>query len=159
RIAEARALIADGAARSGRDPADVTMSMYVRVCVDDDVDAARRAFGEQALGYAMARPGVPNTLGDRGQFEQMGFGDVLADPEARRDAGTPMRELVDAAPDELLLAAGYFGDAAGAAAAYARASDGLDETVVRVITARPGPDAVVAALEALTPARIRTHLA
>jgi alkanesulfonate monooxygenase SsuD/methylene tetrahydromethanopterin reductase-like flavin-dependent oxidoreductase (luciferase family) len=154
RIAEARGLIAEGAARTERDPADVTMSMYVRVCIDDDVDAARRAFGMSALGYALGRPGVPNTVGYRGQFAAMGFDDVLTDLEARRDAGASMTELVDAAPDELLLANGYFGDAAGAAAAYARASEGLDETVVRVITARPGPEAVVATLEALTPAKI-----
>jgi alkanesulfonate monooxygenase SsuD/methylene tetrahydromethanopterin reductase-like flavin-dependent oxidoreductase (luciferase family) len=154
RIAEARRLIAEGAASTGRDATEVTMSMYVRVCVDDDVDAARRAFGTQVLGYALGRPGVPNVLGYRGQFAQMGFDGVLTELEGRRDAGAPLVELVDAAPDELLRAAGYFGDAAGAAAAYERASRGLDETVVRVIAARPGPEAVVSTLEALSPAKI-----
>jgi hypothetical protein len=32
---------------------------------------------------------------------------------------------------------------------------GLDETVVRIITARPGPEPVAAAMAALTPAAIR----
>src|SRR5262249_25826215 len=155
RIAEGRALIAEGAARSGRNPRDVTMSMYVRVCVDDDVDAARRAFGEQVLAYALGRAGVSDTLGYRGQFAQMGFGAVLEELEGRRDAGTPMPALVDAAPDELLFAAGYYGRAAGAATAFAKASEGLAGTVVRVITVRPGPAAVVATLAALTPAAVR----
>jgi alkanesulfonate monooxygenase SsuD/methylene tetrahydromethanopterin reductase-like flavin-dependent oxidoreductase (luciferase family) len=155
RIAEGRALVAEGAARTNRDPSAVTMSMYVRVCIDDDVDAARRAFGEQVLGYALGRPGVPDTLGYRGQFGSMGFDEVLTELEARRDAGASMPDLVDATPDDLLLAAGYYGTADGAPAAYARASEGLDETVVRVILARPGPEAVVATLEALTPEKIR----
>ena len=55
----------------------------------------------------------------------------------------------------MLTAVGYFGPAHGAAQAYARLSQGLDETVVRIVTARPGLEPVVAALEALTPERIR----
>ncbi|MET1001721.1 MAG: LLM class flavin-dependent oxidoreductase [Acidimicrobiia bacterium] len=152
---EARELIAEGAARSGRDASDVPMSMYVRVCVDEDIEAARRAFGAQVIMYALGRPGVSNTLGYRGQFARMGFDEALTELEARRDAGAGTPELVDAAPDELLQALGYYGDAAGAAEAYARASEGLDETVVRIISARPGPEAVVATLEALTPEKIR----
>ena len=62
---------------------------------------------------------------------------------------------MDAAPDELLQAVGYYGPAAGAPEAFARLSAGLDETIVRVITARPGPEPVVAAMTALTPAAIR----
>jgi hypothetical protein len=129
--------------------------MYIRVCVDDDVDAARRAFATQVLGYAMARPGVDRTLAYRGHFGRMGFEDVLLDLEARRDAGASMAQLADAAPDEMLHAVGYFGPAKGAAKAYARLASGLDETIVRIITARPGQDPVVEAMEALTPALIR----
>ena len=50
---------------------------------------------------------------------------------------------------------GYFGPAAGARPAYARLTAGLDETMVRIVTARPGLEPVVAAMEALTPERIR----
>jgi hypothetical protein len=50
---------------------------------------------------------------------------------------------------------GYYGPAADAPAAFARLSAGLDETIVRVITARPGPAPVRQAMEALTPALIR----
>ena len=155
RIAYSKELIATGAARAGRDPAEVPAMMYIRVCVDDDVAAARRAFGAQVLGYAMGPPGIPVTAGYRGMFGEMGFGDALAELESRRDQGTPMAGLIDAAPDELFHAVGYYGPADGAAAAFARLSVGLDETVVRIITARPGPEPVAAAMAALTPAAIR----
>lgn len=159
RIAESRKLVAEGAAKAGRDPADVPLTMYIRVCVDDDVSAARAALGRQVLSYSMGRSGVPPTTGYRGLFEQMGFGGVLSGLEQRRDQGEPLDALVADAPDDLLTSVGYFGPADGAAAAYARLTPGLDETVVRVVTARPGLDAVMTALTALTPERIRSALA
>jgi alkanesulfonate monooxygenase SsuD/methylene tetrahydromethanopterin reductase-like flavin-dependent oxidoreductase (luciferase family) len=159
RIDESRRLVAEGAARRGRDPGEVALTMYIRVCVDDDEDAARRAFGAQVLGYAMGRPGIPLTAGYRGLFADMGFGDVLADLEARRADGAPMDALVDAAPDEMFRSVGYFGAASGAPAAYARLTAGLDETMVRIITARPGLEQVVATMEALTPERIKAAVA
>jgi alkanesulfonate monooxygenase SsuD/methylene tetrahydromethanopterin reductase-like flavin-dependent oxidoreductase (luciferase family) len=155
RIVASRTLIAEGAKRAGREPGVVPLTMYVRVCIDDDVAAARRAFGAQVLGYAMGRPGIPLEAGYRGLFGQMGFDAALRDLEARRDRGAALPELVDAAPDEMLRAVGYFGPAQGAPAAFARLSAGLDETIVRVITARPGPEPVVEAMTALTPAAIR----
>jgi alkanesulfonate monooxygenase SsuD/methylene tetrahydromethanopterin reductase-like flavin-dependent oxidoreductase (luciferase family) len=155
RIAQSRRLVAEGAARAGRDPGEVKLTTYVRVCVDDDVDAARRALGRQVLGYAMARPGTPLNSGYRGLFAEMGFGDVLSELELRQHGGEHIDALVASAPDDLLAAVGYFGPASGAAEAYARLSQGLDETVVRIVTARPGLEPVVAAMEALTPARIR----
>jgi len=155
RIAASRELVADGARRAGRDPAAVPLTMYIRVCVDDDVAEARRAFGGQVLSYAMAAPGAPKTAGYRGMFSQMGFDAVLTELEDRRDRGAALPELVDAAPDELLRAVGYYGPATGAASAYAGFSAGLDETVVRIITIRPGPEPVLAAMSALTPDAIR----
>jgi alkanesulfonate monooxygenase SsuD/methylene tetrahydromethanopterin reductase-like flavin-dependent oxidoreductase (luciferase family) len=159
RIDQSRRLVAEGAARSGRDPGQVALTMYIRVCVDDDVVAARRAFGAQVLGYAMGRSGVPLTAGYRGLFAEMGFGEVLSELEDRRAGGATIDALVGAAPDEMLRAVGYFGPAPGAAAAYARLTAGLDETMVRVITARPGLEPVVATMEALTPERIRAAVA
>lgn len=155
RIAQSRRLVEEGAARVGRDPSEVTLTMYIRVCVDDDVTAARRALGAQVLGYAMAGPGASLTAGYRGLFAEMGFGEILSELERRRSEGEAMGSLIDAAPDELLSSVGYFGPADGAAEAYARLAQGLDETVVRIVTARPGLEPVVAAMEALTPARIR----
>jgi len=155
RIAVAKTLIADGASRAGREPGSVPTTMYVRVCVDDDVAAARRALGGQVLSYAMAAPGTPRTAGYRGMFGQMGFDSVLTDLEDRRDRGVQLGELVDDAPDELLQAVGYYGPAAGAPAACARLSSGLEETVVRIVTARPGLEPVIETMSALTPALIR----
>jgi alkanesulfonate monooxygenase SsuD/methylene tetrahydromethanopterin reductase-like flavin-dependent oxidoreductase (luciferase family) len=155
RIARSRAIVAEGAARAGRDPGHVALTMYVRVCVDDDVAAARQALGRQVLGYAMATPGTPPTAGYRGLFASMGFGQILSELEDRRSRGEDLDALVAAAPDELLKSVGYFGPAAGAPQAFARLSAGLDETIVRVVTTRPGLDKVVATLEALSPDRIR----
>jgi alkanesulfonate monooxygenase SsuD/methylene tetrahydromethanopterin reductase-like flavin-dependent oxidoreductase (luciferase family) len=158
RIERSRGLVAQGAARAGRDPAEVPLTMYIRVCVDDDLDAARAALGRQVLGYAMAMPSAPSTAGYRGLFTEMGFDEVLTELEARRDAGEPMDALVAAAPDELLGAVGYYGPARAAPAAFARLASGLDESIVRVVTARPGLAPAVAAMEALTPSRIRAAM-
>jgi 5,10-methylenetetrahydromethanopterin reductase len=154
RIGVSRELVDAGAARAGRDPGSVPLTMYIRVCIDEDVAAARRAFGTQVLGYAMGHPGIPQNEGYRGLFGQMGFDAELTELEARRDRGTAMTELVDAAPDEMLRALGYYGPAGPAAAAFARLSVGLDEAIVRIITARPGPDSVIEAMAALTPGLI-----
>ena len=155
RIAVSRARIDEGAARAGRDPGAVPMTMYIRVCIDDDVAAARQAFGAQVLGYAMGQPGVPPGAGYRGLFAQMGFDAELTELEQRRDRGASMAELVDAAPDQLLEAVGYYGPAAPAPAAFARLAAGLDEAIVRIVTARPGPEPAAEAMAALTPALIR----
>jgi hypothetical protein len=85
----------------------------------------------------------------------MGFDAELSELEQRRDRGAAMPELVDAASDEMLRAVGYYGPAAPASAAFARLSAGLDETIVRIITARPGLEPVTAAAAALTPTLIR----
>jgi alkanesulfonate monooxygenase SsuD/methylene tetrahydromethanopterin reductase-like flavin-dependent oxidoreductase (luciferase family) len=155
RIAVSRAQINTGAIRAGRDPGTVPMTMYIRVCIDDDVAAARQAFGGQVLGYAMGRPGTPQGAGYRGLFGQMGFDAELSELEQRRDRGAAMPELVDAASDEMLQAVGYYGPAAPAPAAFARLSAGLDETIVRIITARPSLEPVTTAMAALTPTLIR----
>ena len=93
-----------------------------------------------------------------GLFAQMGFDAELTELEQRRDRGAAMPELVAAAPDEMLHAVGYYGSAADAPAAFARLSAGLDEAMVRIITARPGLQPVVETMEALTPALIRSWL-
>jgi alkanesulfonate monooxygenase SsuD/methylene tetrahydromethanopterin reductase-like flavin-dependent oxidoreductase (luciferase family) len=155
RIALSREQVDAGAARAGRDPGTVPMTMYIRVCIDDDVAAARQAFGAQVLGYAMGRPGIPQAAGYRGLFAQMGFDAELSELERRRGQGAAIPELVDAAPEEMLQAVGYYGPAAPAPAAFARLSAGLDETIVRIITTRPGLEPVGQAMAALTPELIR----
>ncbi len=155
-IATSRGLVAEGAARTGRDPSEVPLVMYIRVCIDDDLAQARRTLGEQVLSYAMGRPGVPNTIGYRGHFGRMGFDGVLSELEARKASGAGLADLVDAAPDELFSSVGYWGGAAGAPEAFSRLAEGLDEAIVRVVTARPGLAPVVEAMEALTPDLVAT---
>jgi alkanesulfonate monooxygenase SsuD/methylene tetrahydromethanopterin reductase-like flavin-dependent oxidoreductase (luciferase family) len=155
RIAVSREQVDAGAARAGRDPGTVPITMYIRVCIDDDVAAARQAFGTQVLSYAMGRPGTPQGAGYRGLFAQMGFDLDLSELEERRDRGAAMPQLVAAAPEEMLQAVGYYGPAGPAPAAFARLSAGLDEAIVRIITARPGLAPVTTAMAALTPSLIR----
>jgi len=154
-IAVSRAKIDEGITRAGRDPGAVPVTMYIRVCIDDDVAAARQALGTQVLGYAMGHPGVPQRAGYRGLFARMGFDEELHELEARRERGQALPELVAAASDEMLQSVGYYGRAAAAPAAFARLSSGLDEAIVRVITARPGLAPVIQAMAALTPSLIR----
>jgi alkanesulfonate monooxygenase SsuD/methylene tetrahydromethanopterin reductase-like flavin-dependent oxidoreductase (luciferase family) len=141
--------LAAGAARTDRDPAEVRIAMYIRVCVDDDVAAARQTLGAQVVNYAM----IP---GYRAHFTRMGFDDEIGELEARQRSGAGLAELVDAASDELLLAVGYYGPAAGAAEAYRALSVGLDETIVRVLTPAPSLVKVVATLEALRPSAVKS---
>jgi alkanesulfonate monooxygenase SsuD/methylene tetrahydromethanopterin reductase-like flavin-dependent oxidoreductase (luciferase family) len=147
-----RQQVADAARRAGRDPAEIPFAQYIRVCVDEDENAARRAFAMQVLGYALARPGQPKDKGYRGHFARMGFDEILTDLEWRREAGTPLSELVDAVPGELLLRVGYFGHPAGAVAALRSLSTGLDEAMVRIITVQPGDlDACLLTVRACQP--------
>lgn len=150
-IAWSRSLVAEGAARAGRDPADVKMIEYIRICVDDDEDAARRAYTRALMGYALARPGVPKTLGYRGHFGRMGFDEALTELEERRERGASDDELIDAFPVELARLVGYFGPAKGAAAAFRRLAEGLDTALVRVVRARPTLESTIAVMEACKP--------
>jgi alkanesulfonate monooxygenase SsuD/methylene tetrahydromethanopterin reductase-like flavin-dependent oxidoreductase (luciferase family) len=154
RVASYRAIVADGARDAGRDPGEVAIIEYIRVCVDDDEDAARRAYVRALMGYAMARPGVDKSLGYRGHFARMGFDEQLSELEERRDRGAPEAELVDAFPVDLARQVGYFGPAAGAAAAFRRLAEGLDTAIVRVVAARPGLASIAAVMEACQPSRL-----
>ncbi len=150
---------AEGAALNWCTPAQVAWSRtrtgprvrlieYVRVCVDDDVAAARLALARQILAYAlMVRPS--GARGYRSHFERMSFASQLDALEARRAAGASEEELARAVPEDMLAAFGYAGPAAGAAAAFGRLSEGLDLAIVRVLLTRPGAvDAVRAAMRA-----------
>jgi alkanesulfonate monooxygenase SsuD/methylene tetrahydromethanopterin reductase-like flavin-dependent oxidoreductase (luciferase family) len=153
-IAWSRQIVAEGARSVGRDPADVKMIEYIRICVDEDEETARRAFTKALMGYALARPGVSKAAGYRGHFGRMGFDEALTELEERRDRGAPESELIDAFPVELARLVGYFGPASGAAAAFRRLAEGLDTAIVRVVAARPGVEAITAVMEACQPSRL-----
>lgn len=150
-VAASRELVANGARTAGRDPSEVAMIEYIRICVDDDVDAARRAYTKALIGYALARPGANKEFGYRGHFARMGFDEALTDLEHRRDRGASPEELIDAFPVELAKLVGYFGPTSGAAAAFRHLADGLDTAIVRVVPARPGLDSITAVMDACQP--------
>jgi len=150
-IAFSRERMEAGARKAGRDPLSLRMAEYIRVSVDEDEMMARRAFTRACMGYAMSRHPEMNHLGYRGHFGRMGFEADLTRLEAARDRGAPQDELVDSFPPELLKTVGYYGAAAGAAAAFRRLSEGLDIAMVRVVGARPGLESVRAVMRACAP--------
>lgn len=156
-IAWSRARIAEGAARRDRDPRQVQVVEYIRVCVDDDVEVARRAFARSTMGYALGQ-WVPTArerrLGYRAHFERMGYTEALAALDQMRQQGAAPDEVADAFPPELLQRVGYYGTPEGAATAFRRLAEGLDVAIVRVVAARPGMASVLAVLRACQPARV-----
>lgn len=139
---------ADGAALNWCTPAQIAWSrervgprarlvQYIRMCVDDDVAAARLTLAKQILAYAlMVRPS--GARGYRSHFERMGFAPQLDRLEAKRGARATEDDLARAVPDEMLAAFGYAGQAAGASEALRKLSVGLDVAIVRVLVARAG---------------------
>jgi len=150
-IAWSRERVAEGARKAGRDPSEIQMVEYIRICVDEDEDAARRAFTRAVMGYAMARPGASKDQGYRAHFTRMGADDALTELEARRDAGASADELIEAFPRDVLRMVGYYGPAAGAAEAFQRLAVGLDVALVRVVPARPGLASVLNTIRACAP--------
>ncbi len=154
-IAWSRARIAEGAARAGRTPEAVRVVEYIRICVDDNVDLARRAYARALIPYALGSR-VPTArergLGYRAHFERVGFAEALAELDRMRERGATNDEIADAFPPELLLRVGYFGRAAGAREAFRRLAEGLDLAIVRVVVARPGvADSTLAVVRACAP--------
>jgi alkanesulfonate monooxygenase SsuD/methylene tetrahydromethanopterin reductase-like flavin-dependent oxidoreductase (luciferase family) len=153
-IAWSRERIAEGAARSARDPRSVQVVEYIRVCVDHDVEVARRAFARSTMGYALGQ-WVPTErerrLGYRAHFERMGYTEALAELDRLRQRGAEPDEVADAFPPGLLTQVGYYGTPEGAAPAFRHLAAGLDVAIVRVIAARPGIESVRAVLRACRP--------
>jgi alkanesulfonate monooxygenase SsuD/methylene tetrahydromethanopterin reductase-like flavin-dependent oxidoreductase (luciferase family) len=157
-IAWSRERVAEGAARVGRDATGVQVAEYIRVCVDQDIDVARRAFARSTMGYALGQR-LPTErerrFGYRAHFERMGFTEALAELDRMRQRGASADEVADAFPPELLKRVGYYGPPEGAAGAFRRLAEGLDMAIVRVVAARPGIASVQAVLQACRPELIR----
>ena len=75
-IAWSRERVNEGAEKAGRDPSEVKLAEYIRVCVDDDEDVARLAFAKATMNYALGAS-VPTErerqLGYRAHFERDGL--------------------------------------------------------------------------------------
>jgi 5,10-methylenetetrahydromethanopterin reductase len=138
-----RERVAAGARAAGRDPANVGIHEYIRVCIDHDAEAARIALAKAVLGYALAAPGADKTKGYRGHFTRMGFDEALTELESRRDRGASEEELAQHFPAALLRRVGYSGPPNGAREAFRRLADGLDVAVVRVVASRQNDLAAV----------------
>ena len=140
-IAWSREKIAEGAKLSGRDPSDIKVSEYIRVCVDEDEDRARIALAKATMGYALG-PTVPTekerSFGYRAHFERMGFSDELSKLDELRLKGASNDEIAEAFPENILRSVAYFGKADNASAEFQRLSEGLDNAIVRVVSSRPG---------------------
>jgi len=155
-IAWGKKLTSEAASKAGRQPSDVKWVGFVRMCIDEDADLARRTFAESLLRYGLARPGAPRDRSFRGHFGRMGFEDELRRLEEQRDRGASMAELIDALPVELIEKVGYVGPPAGAPEAFQRLARGLDTALLRMITTAPGPEKVALALESIQPAFARS---
>ena len=116
-VSWSRKQVAEGAEAAGRDPAAVTIGQYVRVCVDDDAEAARLGLSKALIRYALRLPGTVTETGYRRHFGRMGFEEELTKLETRWAAGASEDEIADAFPPELVQQVGYFGPPSGAAAA------------------------------------------
>lgn len=128
--------VAAGARATGRDRADIKTHEYIRVCIDEDEQAARIALAKTVMTYALARPGADKTKGYRAHFARMGFAPALADLESRRATGVGEDELARTFPVTLLRSVGYWGRLEGAREAFLRLAEGLDIAVVRLVPAR-----------------------
>ncbi|MFN2520513.1 MAG: LLM class flavin-dependent oxidoreductase [Candidatus Limnocylindria bacterium] len=142
--------VAEGAASAGRDPAEVRVVEYLRVAVDEDAGAARRALARAVLGYALGRPGAGGS-GYRAHFARMGFDAELRELEARQSRGASADALADAFPAAALERIGYGGPAARARGAVERLGADLDLCIARVVAVGSGLASVRAAVEACAP--------
>ena len=128
-----------------------TLVMYLRVCVDADVAAARRTVARQIIAYAVQ----PRPSGSRGypaHFARMGFADEVELLLSKREAGANDDDLARVMPERLLTAFGYAGNGDGAREWLEAHAAGLDVAIVRVLSARPGErGAVEAAMRAFAP--------
>jgi alkanesulfonate monooxygenase SsuD/methylene tetrahydromethanopterin reductase-like flavin-dependent oxidoreductase (luciferase family) len=146
----ARDRISEGAARIGRDPAEVKLVASVRVSIDDDVRVARQSLARALLPYVLGwGAGLPGAF--RANFERMGFGPEIAELDGMRQRGTSGQEIIDAFPERMLRELSYFGPAEGAAEGILRLAGGADIAVVRMVPAGIGTGSLRAILTACQP--------
>ena len=154
RVSWSRERVNEGAAKAGKRPEDVQLVEYIRICVDEDVEAARMSYAKSMLGYALGQE-VPSErlrkFAYRAHFERMGFTDELASLDDMRRSGASADEVAAAASEELLTRVGYYGSTSGAKAAFEALAEGLDTAIVRVVAAKPGLESVRAVMRACAP--------
>jgi alkanesulfonate monooxygenase SsuD/methylene tetrahydromethanopterin reductase-like flavin-dependent oxidoreductase (luciferase family) len=142
RVASAVAQIREGAERTGRDPGDVTVGVYVRANLGDDEDVALRSMRVAAGEYA-SFPAYA------AQFAAMGLGDEAATAAAAHAAGRPKD-----VPAALVRAVCLVGDTAAARERLnAYRESGASLPVIYPVADAADPEGSVAAtLRAAAPA-------
>ena len=134
-LPKVRALVAEGAAKAGRQAGDVKLMQGVRLVIDDDVVAARRKLVRGLMGGAPIQEPGPRgePLGYRAHYINQGLAQEVAEVDAQRAKGLSELEQIDQYPE--LLVRGYYGKADGAVEAFRRLSNGLDQATLNVGTA------------------------
>jgi len=142
RVARAREELAGGATEAGRDPAEVTIGVYVRACVHADAEAAWLAVSAVAAQYA-SYPAYAR------QFGRMGLGE-----EAERAAAAHAAARPADVPEAFVRGVAAIGDPAAARARLEEyRSAGADLVVVYPVVV-PGSTlarSALTTLEALAP--------
>jgi alkanesulfonate monooxygenase SsuD/methylene tetrahydromethanopterin reductase-like flavin-dependent oxidoreductase (luciferase family) len=140
RVERARAEIARGAARAGRDPGEVTVAVYVRACLAHEEAQALPALRE-AVGQYAAMPRYER------QFESLGLGEAARAAAAAVAAGRP-----DEVPAELVDAACVRGSREEALARLSEYREaGADLVVVYPVPAREAVSSIIGTLLAVAP--------
>jgi 5,10-methylenetetrahydromethanopterin reductase len=141
RVAFARERIREGAEAMGRrDPASVTIAVYVRACVGQEPGAAMSALAAMAAQYA-SYPAY------RRQFEAVGLGEQARAAAEALAAGRP-----DRVPEELVRRVCLIGEAPEARAGLRAYVDaGADLPVVYPVATRDALSSILGTLFALAP--------
>jgi len=143
RVARARELLSEGAARAGRDPSSVTVAVYVRACIDAEDDVALEALKEPTGQYAA----MPHY---RGQLESMGLGELAAAAADAAGRGRPQD-----VPEDLVRALCLVADPAAALARLDRfRASGADLPVIYPVPAREPVSSIMGTTLALAPTSV-----
>jgi probable F420-dependent oxidoreductase len=137
--------VADALAKVQAGPRETTNAVFVRVCVTDDVESARRWARREVMSYVT----VPAY---RRAFGVQGWGEVTSRAMALWDGGD-RKGAAGSLPDEFLDTLVLAGDAAEVKRRFEAFRDaGVDEPVAFLVSGQSDPAAVTAELEATTAA-------
>lgn len=140
RVAEARRSIEASARAAGRDPRDVTISVYVRAIVGQEPEHATPALAAAAALYA-------SYAAYARQFDAMGLGD-----EARAAADALRTGELERVPDRLIRSVAVMGDRADAMTRLDAYRDaGADVVVVYPVAVLDPVSSILATLFGLAP--------
>ena len=156
-----REKIIDGAKISNRSPNEISVSQYIRVCIDDDESKAKIALARATMHYALGS-NIPNEsqrkYGYRAHFERMGFMDELLELDKMRKDGATNDDIAKVFPENILKAVGYYGKPDNAAKELAKLSKGLDNAIIRIVSSTPGSfNSALNVLKACSPNKIKEY--